>query len=217
MARCPWAGSPCPQCLPQAGCRGDIPHVRQGDKGPAEAVWLGWGQTPLQGSRAGGFVKDGGNTRLCWWVAARADGGTATTFNIPLLTRLEAGLEAAGAVLWLTPPREAAREEQCHSRCHTGKVICSRMAAAWPGECCDSWGHFGPLAPCELHLWSHWWDSGWILCRGMLLVAWQWVTAWGAAPSRVRGCHSFVRGGRRQPQAGVHYWRCRRRRFPGQG
>lgn len=72
------------------------------------------------------------------------------------------------------------------TRCRRGKVVCSRMEALWPGKCCDSWGHFGPPAPRELHPWSHRWDSGWIPCAGMSLVAWQWVAAWGAAPSRVR-------------------------------
>lgn len=77
--------------------------MRQGEKRTAAAGALGWGQTPLQGSGAAGFVKDGGNARLCWWVAARADGGTATAFHVPLPgTRVEAGavagLGAAGAV-----------------------------------------------------------------------------------------------------------------------
>lgn len=89
-------------------------------------------------------------------------------------------------MLWLTPAREAALRDQLHTRCHPGKAVGSRMVAAWPGECCDSWGHLGPLAPRELHPWSHWWDSWWVLCSGMSLVAWQWVTAWGAAPPQVR-------------------------------
>lgn len=132
--------------------------------GRAAAGTRGRDQTPPWGSRAAGFTEGRGSTKLRWWEAAQADGGTATAF----------GLRAGGHCrVWGTCrrrpwgkqvrlPAHGEGGERLRTRCHARQrcllleVFAAGRAVAWPGQHCDARGHFGSPEPHELQQRSHW-------------------------------------------------------------